>query len=389
MTCGACSASITEALEKQDGIQKASISLVTEDGLITHSIDYDPQNIVTVIEDCGFDAQLQRKSILKPSPAPQSDLKQTVLGIVGMTCGACSASITEALENITGVSYVSVSLITEEALVKHGSAVTSDQLKEAIEDCGFDVTHVRTTDVSGDSNEGQNGTRTEETEENEETCLKIMGLHPDIDLVGFKYNLEAYLQSVPGIKSFEISWQSQEEEVAEDLSVLPRTSVEDMALGVGNELIISYDPASIGIRDIVDGLDTLENEVTFVVVNSLDQSSATQLKLLSKIKDIKYWSNIVIQSLIFGIPIMILVHTERTSIWKNAMLFPGLFLVTLLETVLATYVQFRLGAKFLRKFTSFVRNNFKGASMDVLVSISTMVTYIFLHCVNSDKCMAG
>lgn len=301
----------------------------------------------------------------------------SLVSIQGMTCGACSASITEALENITGVSYVSVSLITEEALVKHGSAVTSDQLKEAIEDCGFDVTHVRTTDVSGDSNDGRNGTGTEGTEEDEETCLKIMGLHPDIDLVGFKYNLEAYLQSVPGIKSFDISLQSQEEGVAEDLTVLPRTSIEDMALGVGNELIISYDPASIGIRDIVDGLDTLENEVTFVVVNSLDQSSATQLKLLSKIKDIKYWSNIVIQSLIFGIPIIILVHTERTSIWKNTMLFPGLFLVTLLETVLATYVQFRLGAKFLRKFTSFVRNNFKGASMDVLVSISTMVTYIF------------
>ncbi|CAL1217189.1 unnamed protein product [Candida parapsilosis] len=377
MTCGACSASITEALENQDGIEKASISLVTEDGLITHSSNYDPRNIVTVIEDCGFDAQLQKKSALKPSPATKSDSRQTTLGIVGMTCGACSASITDALEKINGVSFVSVSLITEEALVKHDSAVSSDQLKEAIEDCGFDVTYVRTTDVSGDSIGGQQQKNEELVDENEETCLKIMGLHPDMDLTGFKYNLEAHLQSTLGITSFEISWHDQDDEVAEELSTSPRTSIEEMAVGVGNELIVSYNPTIIGIRDIVDGLDALENDVTFIFVNSLDQSSATQLKMLSKIKDIKYWSNIVIQSLIFGVPIMVLVHTEGTSLWKNTMLFPGFYLVSLIETVLATYVQFRLGAKFLRKFSSFVRNNFKGASMDVLVSISTMVTYIF------------
>ncbi|KAI5967916.1 CCC2 [Candida margitis] len=377
MTCGACSASITEALEKQDGIEKASISLVTEDGLITHSVNYNPNDIITVIEDCGFDAQLQKKSVLNTNPATKSNSRQTILGIVGMTCGACSASITEALEKISGVSSVSVSLITEEALVKHSSSVSADQLKEAIEDCGFDVTHVRTTDVSNDSNDNQQENGNETIQENEEACLKIMGLHPDMDLVGFKYNLEAHLQSLPGITFFEISWNDQDDEDAEDISSSPRTSVEDMALGVGNELTMSYIPTLIGIRDIVDGLDTLDNEVSFVVVNSLDQSSATQLKLLSKVKDIKYWSNIVIQCLICGIPIIILVHTERTSFWKSTMLFRGLFLVSLLETILATYVQIRLGAKFLRKFSIFVRNKFRGASMDVLVAISTMVTYVF------------
>ncbi|KAI5957752.1 CCC2 [Candida theae] len=379
MTCGACSASITEALEKQDGIEKASISLVTEDGLITHSINYDPQNIITVIEDCGFDAQLQKKSILKSSTGSQSEvLKQTVLGIVGMTCGACSASITEALEKISGVSYVSVSLITEEALVKHNSAVSLDQLKDAIEDCGFDFTHVQTTDTHERSNKDPN-LNGEPLDEIEETSLRIMGLHPDTDLVGFKYNLEAQLQSTPGVLSFEVSWHDEEDGTAQDLtsSSSPRTSIEESALGVGNELIVSYNPVITGIRDIVDGLDTLEPGVTFFVINSLDQSSATQLKLLSKIKDIKYWSNIVIQSLLFGIPIIILVHTENTKLWKTTTLFPGLYLVSLIEGLLASYVQFRLGAKFLRKFSSFVKNNFKGASMDVLVSISTMVTYIF------------
>ncbi|KAG5418545.1 CCC2 [Candida metapsilosis] len=385
MTCGACSATITEALEKQDGITKASISLVTEDGLITHSVNYDPKNIITIIEDCGFDAQLQKqqqKSILKPNASTtKSDmLKQTVLGIVGMTCGACSASITEALESITGVTYVSVSLITEEALVKHVSSVTSDQLKEVIENCGFDVTSIRTTDTTEVNNGGSqsNGVGSSDGTD-EEACLKIMGLHPDMDLVEFRYNLEAYLQNVPGITSFEISWDNQDDEddTAQDLSMSPRTSVEDMALGVGNELIVAYNSTTIGIRDVVDGLDALQSGVSFVVVNSLDQSSATQLKLLSKIKDIKYWSNIVIQSLIFGIPIIIFVHTERINFWKTKILFPGFFLVTLLETILATYVQFRLGAKYLQKFVSFVKNNFKGASMDVLVSISTLVTYIF------------
>ena len=49
-----------------------------------------------------------------------------------------------------------------------------------------------------------------------------------------------------------------------------------------NELVFQYDSDSVGIRDIIDGLNTISDNIEFMVINSLDQSSATQLKLLSK-----------------------------------------------------------------------------------------------------------
>lgn len=197
MTCGACSASITEALEKTPGVYKASISLVTENGLIMHSPKLSPENIITIIEDCGFDAQIE-SSKTKQSLAPESlqdQLKRlnTTIGIIGMTCGACSASITNVLEKLPGVENVSVSLITEEASIVHDSTITTvQQLKEAIEDCGFTPTFNKSINL----NQYQNT-----NDSNEEVTLKIVGVNHTTDLIGLRYNIEAYLRSISGVQN--------------------------------------------------------------------------------------------------------------------------------------------------------------------------------------------
>ena len=46
-----------------------------------------------------------------------------------MTCGACSASITNVLEKLPGVENVSVSLITEEASIVHDSTSYGSTIK--------------------------------------------------------------------------------------------------------------------------------------------------------------------------------------------------------------------------------------------------------------------
>ncbi|KAI5956484.1 CCC2 [Candida jiufengensis] len=368
MTCGACSASITESLESQPGITKASISLVTENGSITHSKNFPLDQIISIIEDCGFDAQLNKipHSILKPTT---TKLLQTTIGISGMTCGACSSSITNALENLEGVTYVSVSLITEEALVKHTSLISTSQLKEVIEDCGFDVTSIRSVDIDDNFSSSN-----EDNIEEEEVNLKIVGIHSEMDLHDLKYNIEALIQSFPGIKDYNLTLLGNDlKESAQDLIIENDNDVKELT----SELNFIYDSKSIGIRDIVDGLNNINDDIEFFVFNSVDQSSASQLNLLSKVKDIKYWTNIFLQSLILGVPVIILVHTEKTQFWKNLVIFKGLYVVTLIELVISTYVQFHLGQTFIKKFASFLRKNFKGASMDVLVCISTMVTYIF------------
>ncbi|KGU06177.1 heavy metal translocating P-type ATPase [Candida albicans L26] len=377
MTCGACSASITEALEKTPGVYKASISLVTENGLIMHSPKLSPENIITIIEDCGFDAQIE-SSKTKQSSAPESSQDQskrlnTTIGIIGMTCGACSASITNVLEKLPGVENVSVSLITEEASIVHDSTITTvQQLKEAIEDCGFTPTFNKSINL----NQYQNT-----NDSNEEVTLKIVGVNHTTDLIGLRYNIEAYLRSISGVQKFELTLRGMNA----SSNIMPTQvgtliTEEDTIADVKslvNELVFQYDSDSVGIRDIIDGLNTISDNIEFMVINSLDQSSATQLKLLSKVKDINYWKKIFIQSLLFGIPVLFLNHTKNWPIWKTTMIFPGLYLVSLLELILSTYIQFYLGSVFIKKFSSFLRKKFKGATMDVLVCISTMCSYIF------------
>lgn len=184
-------------------------------------------------------------------PSQQLQTTTTVLGISGMTCGACSASITEALESKPGVISASISLVTERGSIVHDSSISRKELVETIEDCGFDVVEIETVDTEA------------------------------------------------------------------------------------------------------------------------------ELEVLSKSMDIEYWKSIFIQSIIFGLPVLFMNHTKNFAIWKKTMIFPGLYLLSLLELALATYIQLKLAKPFLKKFSSFLRTGFKNATMDVLVAISTSISYLF------------
>ena len=88
---------------------------------------------------------------------------------------------------------VSVSLITEEASIVHDSTITTvQQLKEAIEDCGFTPTFNKSMNL----NQYQNT-----NDSNEEVTLKIVGVNHTTDLIGLRYNIEAYLRSISGFKN--------------------------------------------------------------------------------------------------------------------------------------------------------------------------------------------
>lgn len=65
---------------------------------------------------------------------------QTTLNIDGMTCGGCVKSVTNALNQVTGVQNAEVSLENKSAKIDFDDSQTDlDTLKQAIEDAGFDV----------------------------------------------------------------------------------------------------------------------------------------------------------------------------------------------------------------------------------------------------------
>lgn len=62
------------------------------------------------------------------------------LNIDGMTCGGCVKSVTNALNQVTGVSQANISLEQKNAVISFDDTQTNESvLKQAIEEAGFDV----------------------------------------------------------------------------------------------------------------------------------------------------------------------------------------------------------------------------------------------------------
>ena len=67
-------------------------------------------------------------------------MQTELLKVTGMTCGGCSSTVTHALQAVTGVGEVNVSLSTGDAAVQYDERLTSpEQLKSAVKGAGYGV----------------------------------------------------------------------------------------------------------------------------------------------------------------------------------------------------------------------------------------------------------
>lgn len=70
------------------------------------------------------------------------ELTKTVLEIKGMTCGHCVSAVSTELNKIPTVMNVSVNLEQGEATVESSNELDANQLSEAIDEAGFELTRV-------------------------------------------------------------------------------------------------------------------------------------------------------------------------------------------------------------------------------------------------------
>lgn len=76
--------------------------------------------------------------------APVPQLTKARLTVSGMTCGGCATSLEVALKEIPGVKSAKASYEKGEAMVEYDAArVTTDQLKEAVNNIGFKAEAVK------------------------------------------------------------------------------------------------------------------------------------------------------------------------------------------------------------------------------------------------------
>jgi Cu+-exporting ATPase len=158
------------------------------------------------------------------------------------------------------------------------------------------------------------------------------------------------------------------------LSQLP--GVSSVAVSLATETCkVEFDRTLVGPRDLVERVE----ELGFDAVLAADEEDATQLRSLTRTKEIHEWRDRFRAALAFAIPVF---FTSMIA-WRIPFLAPivgcrimrGVYVGDMICLILTTPVQFWLGRRFYRAAWKSVRHG--GATMDVLVVLGTTAAYVY------------
>ena len=147
MTCSACVGSITHAVQQLPWVRSIDVNLLTASGTVVFDGKRRVEEIVSTIEDVGFDANVEKiEELAHPaqrefvSPIQHPQRWRAVFSIGGMTCSACANAITHAFEPHTWIEKADVNLVSNSATILYLGKEHLREIQEIIEDVGFDAT---------------------------------------------------------------------------------------------------------------------------------------------------------------------------------------------------------------------------------------------------------
>ncbi|XP_053825790.1 copper-transporting ATPase 2 [Vidua macroura] len=369
MTCNSCVQSIEGAVSQRQGVQHVAVSLAGSTG----TIHYDPavtsgEELRAAIEDMGFDASVltdtatgerrcqhdASKAAVQPrAPEPScqgnaSDVlpdsphsdgsnqlsgateEKCVLQITGMTCASCVSTIERNLQKEDGIVSVLVALMAGKAEIKYKPELIQPlEIAQLIQNLGFEATIM---------------------ENNAETEGQVELLITGMTCASCVHNIESKLMRTNGIVS---------------ASVALATS----------KAHIQFDPEIIGPRDIIKVI----KEIGF---HASVAKRAPNAHNLSHKKEIQQWRKSFLYSLVFGIPVVVIMiymqipnGEDHGSKVLEQNLIPGLSILNLLFFILCTFVQFLGGWYFYVQAYKSLRH--KMANMDVLIVLATTIAYLY------------
>lgn len=158
----------------------------------------------------------------------------TTLKVEGMTCGACTSAVEAGFKDVVGVGSVSVSLVMERAVVMHDASIISAQeVKEIIEDRGFDAEVLSSDAPEPAAETDANGSSEDEEEVEEEDLLgeNESGMRTTTVSVGgmtcgaCTSAVESAFKDVTGIKSFSISLLAERAVLEHDPNIISAEKV--------------------------------------------------------------------------------------------------------------------------------------------------------------------
>ena len=446
MTCGACTSAVESGFKNVPGAGSISVSLVMERAVVQYDPTIlSPEAVKDMIEDRGFDAEVIATDIpasridkdvihskQDASTEGTSNLATTTLAVEGMTCGACTSAVEGGFINVPGVKSMSISLLSERAVVDHDPSIISpDAIAEIIEDRGFGATIVETQSSKHQalkvakaqiSSEPQTELTTTTVSIGGMTCGACTsavegGFNKDLaGLVHFNISLLAeravivhdvkklstdqitetiedrgfdakILSSQRGsaeqstatrstqLKVFGLPDSSSATALEDALRLLPGVISAIVNLST-SRVSISHNPSMTGVRALVEVTEGLGYNA---LLAESDDNNA-QLESLAKTREIQEWRRAFWYSLSFAVPVFVIsmilpMCHSRLDFGSFLLWIPGLYLGDVICAALTIPVQFGIGRRFY--VSSYKSLKHGSPTMDVLVTLGTSAAFFF------------
>ncbi|KAL8101400.1 hypothetical protein AgCh_033326 [Apium graveolens] len=336
------------------------------------------------------------------------EMRRIQVRITGMTCAACSNSVENALITLNGVVRASVALLQNKAdVVFHPSLVTDDDIKNAIEDAGFEAEIEPETSTSQTNSHG-----------NVVGQFTIGGM----TCAACVNSVEGILRKLPGVKRAVVALSTSLGEVEYDPTVISKDDIVDAIEDAGfegslvqssqqdkiilvvngiasdfdvqllegilcnlkgvrqfcfnkksRELEVLFDPMVLGSRFLVDEIEGGSyGKFNLRVRNPYTRMTSKDLEESSKM------FRLFTASLILSIPVIIMrfVCPSIPILYSLLLRQCGPFQMgDWLKWALVSVVQFVIGKRFYVAAWRALRNG--STNMDVLVALGTSASYFY------------
>ncbi|KAI9318374.1 hypothetical protein BX666DRAFT_1855901 [Dichotomocladium elegans] len=356
MTCASCVRTIEQGLSAIAGVEEDSVKVNLLTGVGSFSIHgdvLDEKTISAAVSRLGYTAS--NISIIaeqqEPSPIELSAAFQVDMVISGMFCMNCVDKVRLALEQLPGTRPESISIGLDSGKVSFqyaGGSITRQRLRQTILQLGFMADSVEITKII------KPGENTENAANLVSTRLTVTGMTCSSCVA----NIERAMMRQPGVASCQVNL-------------------------LAKSAHIQHDPSIVGARTLANMIEQLGYKAELAQANAadtlVDQRESMRATLNKEINELK---RRFLWSLVFAIPIVIIdmifmMGLPKTNPVAMAFMTPitaGLSINSLISFLLATPVQFWLGAPFYIKSYRSLRYA-RTANMETLVAMGTSVAY--------------
>ncbi len=447
MTCGACTSAVESGFKGVEGAGNVSVSLVMGRAVVQHDPErLSAEEVREIIEDRGFDAEIlstdlpatTKEEVLEDLSSSEDEqaaegegLSITTLAVEGMTCGACTSAVEGGFKDVAGAKSVTVSLLSERAVVEHDPSILSPEaIAEIVEDRGFGATVLDTVKSIPESRKTK---RKRETSSSKvklaTTTVSIEGMtcgactsaveggFKDVDgVVQFNISLlaeravvvhepaklsadkiveiiedrgfdakvfssetvdavQSQSSSTTQLKIFGLPDSSAAMALEDLIRSLPGVTSAVMNLST-SRATIGHKPALTGLRGLVEAIEAAGYNA--LVADSDDNNA--QLESLAKTREIQEWRRAFRFSLSFALPVffvsMVIPMLLPWLDFGSMKLFtPGLYLGDVVCLILTIPVQFGIGKRFYKSAYKSLKHG--SPTMDVLVVLGTSAAFFF------------